>query len=613
MNRKGIKSDLKNTTLIRALQILNQADRHKLLIVVILQFMSALLDLIGVALVGVLGALVVSGFGVGNQSSNLVEILSLFRIENLSFQAQVAFIATTVAFLLAIKTFVTAFISRRSLYFLAKKAADLSSDLVSKLLNQSILRIRENTTQATHFSVTYGVQIVVLGVIGIAINTVADFLVLIILTIGLLILNPIIAILTVVLFSSVGFFLYKLTSVSTKKRGLDHAALLVRSDEKINNVLNSYREILVRNRRDYFSREIRDIQLKLSKTTAAMQFMPLTSKYVFEFSMVVGGLLIGASLFIFQDAGSAVASLGVFLVAGARIAPAVMRIQQGFSTIKGNLGTANPTLALIDSLKKLPNLKSTPEFFDVKHQGFNASIDIKNLNFKYSNSPIQTIKNINLTIKPGTKLAIVGPSGSGKTTLVDIILGVISPDAGIIKISGVEPLQAIEKWSGAIGYVPQDVVLSNGTVRENITLGYPESIISDELIWQALEKAQISEFVKELPGQLSAQVGDKGSKLSGGQRQRIGISRALVTNPMLIVLDEATSALDGKTESILTQTFSNSNSNTTTIVIAHRLSTIKNCDQICFLRDGEIVASGNFETLKKMVPDFAHQAQLLGL
>ena len=250
---------------------------------------------------------------------------------------------------------------------------------------------------------------------------------------------------------------------------------------------------------------------------------------------------------------------------------------------------------------------------DIDHNGFDATVILKSINFSYPNAVKATLKNINLEISPGTKIAIVGPSGSGKTTLVDIILGILSPESGNVLISGKTPAEAIEIWPGAVGYVPQDVVLSHGTIRENIALGFPEELISNERIWDSLETAQLAEFVRTLPTGIETPTGERGSKLSGGQLQRIGIARALVTNPKLLVLDEATSALDGLTESELTKSFLENSFGITTIVVAHRLSTIKEADLICFVKDGEIVASGDFETLKKLVPDFSEQAELMGL
>jgi ABC-type multidrug transport system fused ATPase/permease subunit len=220
---------------------------------------------------------------------------------------------------------------------------------------------------------------------------------------------------------------------------------------------------------------------------------------------------------------------------------------------------------------------------------------------------------VNVSIESGESLAIVGPSGAGKTTFVDVLLGVLKPSSGDVRISDLEPLAAISRWPGAISYVPQDVVISNGTIRENIAMGFPIEVASDELVWDALEIAQLTEFVKSLPLGLDTPVGERGTKISGGQRQRLGIARAMFTKPKLLVLDEATSSLDGQTEADISDAIQRLKGMVTVVLIAHRLSTVRNASLVVYMTNGEIVARGTFEEVRKAVPDFDHQAQLMGL
>jgi len=593
--------------------LLSKNDQRKLVLVVALQLAAALLDLIGVALVGVLGALAVSGFGAGTTGNRVAAVLSFLHLEKLGFQVQIAIIAVLVGVALSIRTIAAVIISRRSLFFLGRKSANLSAILISKLLTLPLTEIRKKTSQSMHFSVTYGVQIVILGILGTAVITLADVFLLGILATALFILDPIIALCTFILFGLVGFVLYQLTSTSAHELGLKHSRLLIKSDEKISGALSTYRDLLVRGRRSYLADEISKIRMELAETSAAMQFLPQTSKYVFELSLVFGALFISAIQFTLQNATNAVATLGVFLVAGARIAPAVMRIQQGAIGIKSNLGIAYPTLELIETLSEVPDIEKNTSVIEKSGETFVPTVRVTNLSFQYPDAEDSAVKHITFDVASGKRIAIVGTSGSGKSTLVDLLLGVMPPSKGEVLISGVPPLESIAKWPGSIGYVPQDVVLVHGTIRDNVLLGFPVEAYSDQEIWQCLRLAQLEDFVRQLPAQLDTQTGERGASLSGGQIQRIGIARALITSPKLLVLDEATSALDGATESELTNTFLDSKSMITTIVVAHRLSTIKNVDVIHFMRAGEIVASGSFEDLKNRVPDFQKQAEIMGL
>jgi ABC-type bacteriocin/lantibiotic exporter with double-glycine peptidase domain len=223
------------------------------------------------------------------------------------------------------------------------------------------------------------------------------------------------------------------------------------------------------------------------------------------------------------------------------------------------------------------------------------------------------LNNVSLQIPPGSLAAFVGPSGAGKTTIVDTLLGVLIPDSGEVRISKLAPMDAAQKWAGAISYLPQEIFISQGSVRENISLGYPIEIATDERIIQCLRLAHLDEFVLGLPGGIDAKVGEKGAQLSGGQRQRLGIARALFTNSTLLVLDEATSALDAETEASVSDAIGALKGETTVVMIAHRLSTVRKADIVYYLADGKLVASGTFEEVRANVPNFDEQAKLMGL
>ena len=250
---------------------------------------------------------------------------------------------------------------------------------------------------------------------------------------------------------------------------------------------------------------------------------------------------------------------------------------------------------------------------DVIHEGFESEIQVKKASLTYPNKPSPAISDISLTIPSGASVAFVGPSGTGKTTIIDVLLGVLNPDEGSVSISGLPPLLAVAKWPGAVSYVPQDVVIAAGTIRENVALGYPSEAATDELVMSALKVAHLDKFVAGLPHGVDTQVGERGAKISGGQRQRLGIARAMFTRPHLLVLDEATSSLDGETEASISDAIHALRGSTTVVMIAHRLSTVRNADIVVYLSEGKVMATGTFDEVRKAVPDFDRQAKLMGL
>jgi ABC-type multidrug transport system fused ATPase/permease subunit len=197
--------------------------------------------------------------------------------------------------------------------------------------------------------------------------------------------------------------------------------------------------------------------------------------------------------------------------------------------------------------------------------------------------------------------------------LIDLVLGVLQPTSGRVTVSNLAPLDAIKLFPGAIAYVPQDVLVANGSIRENVALGYPLSAATDELVNEAIRIASLTDYVSSLSEGLDTNLGERGAKISGGQRQRIGIARALFTKPKLLVLDEATSALDGGTEENISSDIQKLKGSTTVVLIAHRLSTVRDADLVLYMDKGEIVARGTFEQVRNAVPDFDRQAKLMGL
>jgi ABC-type multidrug transport system fused ATPase/permease subunit len=607
------QQNYRRSTIGRSLQILSKADRRKIKAVALIQICMGVLDLLGVIAIGLLGTLAVTGIQSNQPNGRLRETLQILQLEDSTLEVQAFFLGLSAVLLLTSRTVLSIFFTRRTLFFLGRRGAKISSNLISRLLSQPLLVVQSRTTQETLYAVTRGVELLVLQVIATTVTLASDLSLLIILGVGLFIIDPPTALGSLLVFSLVGYFLYQFMHVRAGNLGIKGSELNIVSNEKIVEVFSSYRESVVRNRRDYYAREIEKFRFGLANVSAETYFLPYVSKYVIETAVILGAVLIGAAQFVLQDTTQAVATLSIFLAAGTRIAPAVLRLQQGSISIRSGLGQAHPTLALIEELGNGPLIENVEDKVDIIHEGFNSEISISNVTFTYPSKSIPAIDNISISIPPGTSIAFVGPSGAGKTTIIDVLLGVLNPDLGSVYISGLAPLMAVAKWPGAVSYVPQDVVISAGTIRENVALGFPANEATDELVLSALKVAHLEEFVLSLPLGLETKVGERGAMLSGGQRQRLGIARAMFTRPHLLVLDEATSSLDGETEASISEAIHELRGRTTVVLIAHRLSTIKNADTVVYLADGKMVAKGTFEEVRKAVPNFDRQATHLGL
>jgi ABC-type branched-subunit amino acid transport system ATPase component len=588
-------------------------DRIKLGLVVFLQISFSLLDLAGVAAIGMIGALTIRGVGSQGPGDRVSKVLNFLHLENQTLQKEVAVLAIVATFLFLLRTALSIIFTRKTLKFLSRRGAGLTTRLFSQSLNRPFLQLQSKSQQETLYALTNGISIISIGVLGVLVNAIADSALLVVLFIGMVFVDAATAFFVLIIFGTLGLIMYFTSHKRVQRLGAIDYKLTIESNQKVLEVLSAYREILVRNKRTYYTNQLEKLRVRLADAVAELSFIPYISKYVLESAVILGGVAIAGFQFLINDASRAVATLAIFIAAGTRIAPAVLRVQQGAIQIKGNLAVATPSLDLIDELKETNPLKSSDSEFHTNHEGFISSISIRNCYFQYPGTIKPAVNDASIEVKKGEVVVFVGSSGAGKSTIVDLLLGVLEPDSGTISISNSSPRNVFEEWPGAVAYVPQDVLIFNGTIRENIALGFEPTSIPEEALLDALEKAQLLDYVRALPGGLDSEVGDRGARMSGGQRQRLGIARALLTQPQLLVLDEATSALDGETESNIAEGVQSLKGDVTVVMIAHRLSSVRNADKVIYLHEGRVECVGTFEEVRAAVPDFDRQASLMGL
>jgi ABC-type multidrug transport system fused ATPase/permease subunit len=605
----------KQTDYYKILKLVSKSDRIKLLVVSLIQIFLAFFDLVGVAFFGLIGSVSVAAVSSTKVAGRTESLINFIGLQNFNSQTQVAILAVLAAVLMVIKTFASLYLSKKTIFFLSRRSAVISANLTSDLFRKSFTEIKRQGSQNLIYSLTSGVSQIT-GTLTVSVALIADFSLLIILLAGLLFVNPIMTLILLFSLSLVATILYLSIRNKNKKLATLGARYSIASSNKIFEAVGNYRELLLRGKRQVFADGIGKARMSQAEAGATASYLMNINKYILEVSVLLITLLISGVQFLLSDALRSVATLTLFFAAISRIAPAVFRIQQNLLSIKSGLGGAKPTLDLINSLhlsvEKLNNAKEI-DILPINHSSFSGSVKTIDLSFKYPGSNNYAVRGVNTELALGKYVAVVGPSGAGKSTFIDLLLGLHHPTSGSVQISGLDATDAIEEYPGAIGYVPQEIQLVSGSIVENVLLGFKDSTDNRILVVEALKKAELNEYLTSTGLILDSNIGDEGGKLSGGQKQRIGIARALITNPKILVMDEATSALDAQTESNISKAVSKIKDQCLVIVVAHRLATVRNADLVIYMQDGQVKAEGTFEEVRKLIPDFDSQAELMGL
>jgi ATP-binding cassette, subfamily B, bacterial PglK len=360
--------------------------------------------------------------------------------------------------------------------------------------------------------------------------------------------------------------------------------------QAVHESLSSVKMTKVLGREDHFLNTFAAHTDGYSEANRFRQIATEAPRLILEVTAIAGLLAVAAVLTaVGRPAITITVTLALLSIALVRTIPSVNRITSSIATLRYGHYALEAISKDLTELEVVGAPASRPAATPLI---FRDSIRFEDVTFQYPGAAKPSVSGITLEIQRGTSVAIIGPTGAGKTTLVDLLLGLLEPSSGSILIDGVDVRSNIASWQRAIGYVPQDIYLTDDTIRGNIALGVPPADIDSSAVDRALRAAQLDTFVSSLPQALETVVGERGVRLSGGQRQRIGIARALYHNPGVLIFDEATSSLDSETEELVIEAVDALRGSRTIIVIAHRLSTIRNCDRAFALRDGALSASG---------------------
>lgn len=594
---------------------IEHSAKKKTILITATTIFFSFLDIIAVAIVGMIGSIAIRGATGQEFGSRTQRVIDLFRLSSLDQFQLLITLALLASTLFIVKSIGSYFFIKRIFLFMSNQAILLSKRIIDSLNSQTLDKINVKSSQEYVFQVNQGTN-ALLGIVATSLAVVSDLVLFLSLIFLLMLADWITALFATTIFVCLALTLNVVLQKQAVENGRKTKLLTVSNSEKVVELLLSFREIRSRNTQSVYAYRIIEEKMTLAKLLAKQKMLPMFSKYVIESTALLIVVLVSILQFALNDGTRAIGNLALFLAASSRISPAILRIQQGYLSIRSSQGVVGSTIELLSELNHASaksNVDKIVKHMNKQRDSEYRAIQFKNVNFFYEHDSEWQLQGVTLDIFPNTFVALVGPSGSGKSTMVDLMFGLLQPRDGDVLIQGVDAREALINRPGKWGYVPQSVSVHKGTILENLLLGLEPTPERVSLAKQTLERVGLSNWLSNNPDGLLFKLGEQGTRLSGGERQRLGIARALMTEPEILVLDESTSSLDAVSEWNIANYLSTLKGQLTIIVIAHRLSTIKHADMIFYLENGRLLAQGKFEELKELVPNFAEQARLMNL
>jgi len=572
-------------SLRRSFNLLSKKQKRGVLRMLFYIFLGMIFEIFGLGLIlPVINIVLDSNFD--KKFPEIMRILNL--LGDMSRGQIIFFVMGLLAFVYLVKTLFMVFLTWSQAKFASFLSADISQRLFTGYLDMNYsFHLQRNSSELLR-----NIQVEVLMFTGLTysiLHLITEITVLVGVVITMFLIEPIGALGVGLTVSLLGGLFYLASKLKLSQWGEIRQPISSATIKAVLQGLGGIKDVKILGREQYFNEQFRNNNLILASVLTKITTLQMIPRIFLELFAVLGLVLLIVIMQIQEKSIELlIPTLGVFVAASFRLIPSVNKIMAAVQNIIYSKPVINVLLNEFALISQAKESQVTGEI-DIK---FQSEIRLLNLDFSFDKLGDKILRNISLEIKIGSSVGIVGKSGSGKSTLIDIILGLLEPSKGQILVDNKGIKDHLVSWQRNIGYVSQSIYLIDDDIRNNIAFGIENEQIDNKSLLDAINYAQLEEFISSLPDGVYTKVGERGVRLSGGQRQRIGIARALYRNPEILVLDEATSSLDNATEAAIMESLNIFKGTKTLIIVAHRLSTVENCDRIYSLKEGAIEFEG---------------------
>lgn len=585
-------------------------ERAKYLTFLSLRALVAVFDLIGILAIGFLATSIALFITFGSDSSRQIEFAGV------SLPAVTAQTLPIVAiFILGLflgKALSAIVLTRQLANFLARIEARSARKVAESAFGSGLKEARKHSREEIYFAVQSGSPAAFNSLLNSVGTIVAEGLLFALVIFSFFLVDPPAAIAAVLYFGAIAFVIQYFIGKQMQIASTVAATEVIQANSAIGDLSEVLREATILNNRSAFLDKIYGARIRAASSNANQFVLAGMPRYIVETALIVAVALFVLVQSSSGDLVAASGTVGVFLSGGLRLTASLLPMQSALIAIKQSLPLAERALEFLAT--EVHSLGTGPQL--ATHEGVSArpiGVMLSEVSFSYPGADGPALTNVSISIAPGQQAALIGHSGSGKSTIADLILGVIDPSFGEVQLDLLTPGEAMKKFQGRLGYVPQKPGMVSGSIRENIALGVAKDMVDEARLSKAIQDAHLTAVIGSLPDGVDTDLGKRLDGLSGGQLQRIGLARALYTQPGLLVMDEATSALDAESESEINKALDDMRGRVTVLLIAHRLNTIQRSDVVFLVDGGAIKARGTFPELMRNNSEVQKLAKLMTL